>query len=158
MGQGGKGNDGLAAFVKQTPGSIGYVEYAYAKQNGMADVLLQNGSGAYVAATMASFTAAAAGADWSQAPGFHLLLINQPGAEAWPITGATFILMRRKAADPAQAKAVLGFFDWAYGKGDEAALALDYVPLPAAVKAQVRQSWSAIVGADGKPDYVPPAG
>jgi phosphate transport system substrate-binding protein len=156
-GQGGKGNDGVAAYVKQTPGAIGYVEYAYARQNGMAHALLQNGSGAFVAPTAASFAAAAAGADWSKAPGFYLLLLNQPGAEAWPITGATFILMHKSQADPATGKGVLSFFDWAYAKGDAAATELAYVPLPADLKARVRASWSAIVGPDGKPVYTPAA-
>ncbi len=150
-GMGGKGNDGVAAFVKQTPGSIGYVEYAYAKQNGMAWAMLQNKDGQFVAPTAQSFGAAAAGADWSKAPGYYLLLIDQPGAGAWPITGATFILMHKSQAKPAEGQAVLKFFDWAYAKGDASAAALDYVPLPDAVEAQVRQSWTAVTGADGKP-------
>jgi phosphate transport system substrate-binding protein len=150
-GMGGKGNDGVAAFVKQTAGSIGYVEYAYAKQNGMAWVSLQNRDGQFVAPTAQSFGAAASGADWSKAPGYYLLLIDQPGAASWPITGATFILMHKAQAEPAQGKAVLSFFDWAYAKGDASAAALDYVPLPDSVEAQVRRSWSQVVGADGKP-------
>jgi phosphate transport system substrate-binding protein len=154
-GIGGKGNDGVAVLVKQTPGAIGYVEYAYAKQNGMTYTLLQNASGAFVAPTAASFAAAAAGADWANAPGFYLLLLNQPGKDAWPITGATFILMHRRQTDPAQAATVLSFFDWAYKNGDAQALALDYVPLPEPVKALVRQSWVGIVGPDGKPVYTP---
>ncbi len=154
-GIGGKGNDGVAVLVKQTPGAIGYVEYAYAKQNGMTYTLLQNATGAFVAPTAASFAAAAAGADWANAPGFYLLLLNQPGKDAWPITGATFILMHRRQADPAQARAVLSFFDWAYKNGDAQALALDYVPLPEPVKALVRRSWAGIVGPDGKPVYTP---
>jgi phosphate transport system substrate-binding protein len=154
-GLGGKGNDGVAAFVKQTPGAIGYVEYAYAKQNSMTYALLKNATGAFVAPTAASFAAAAAGADWSKAPGFYLLLLNQPGADAWPITGATFILMHRQQRDAAKGKAVLGFFDWAYKSGDPQALALDYVPLPDSVKGLVRQSWTGIVGPDGKPVYSP---
>jgi phosphate transport system substrate-binding protein len=150
-GIGGKGNDGVAAYVKQTAGSIGYVEYAYAKQNGLAHALLQNTAGTFVAPTAATFAAAAASADWSKAPGFYLLLLNQPGADAWPITGATFILMHKAQADAATGKSVLGFFDWAYAKGDAAASELAYVPLPTALKDQVRASWSAIVGPDGKP-------
>ncbi len=152
-GLGGKGNDGVAAYVKQTPGSIGYVEYAYAKQNSMAYADLQNASGAFVAPTAETFAAAASGADWSKAPGFYLLLINQPGANAWPITGATFILIHKQQADAATGKAVLSFFDWAYTKGDAAANELAYVPLPADLKAKVRASWSAIVGPDGKPVF-----
>ncbi len=154
-GLGGKGNDGVAALVKQTTGAIGYVEYAYAKQNSMAFALLQNASGAFVAPTAESFAAAAAGADWSKAQGFYLLLLNQPGAGAWPITGATFILMHKSQTDAATGKAVLSFFDWAYSKGDGAAQALDYVPLPADLKARVRASWTAIVGPDGKPVFTP---
>ncbi|MDB5466346.1 MAG: pstS [Phenylobacterium sp.] len=155
-GLGGKGNDGVAAFVKQTPGAIGYVEYAYAKQNDMTYALLQNAAGAFVTPNADSFAAAAAGADWSKAPGFYLLLLNQPGQNAWPITGATFILLHAKQADPAKGQAVLKFFDWAYAKGDATAQSLDYVPLPADLKARVRQSWSAVTGPDGKPVYVVP--
>ena len=155
IGLGGKGNDGVAAFVKQTPGAIGYVEYAFAKQNGMTAARLQNAAGAFVAPTAESFAAAAAGADWSKAPGFYLLLINQPGEGAWPITGATFILMHKAQAKAATGHGALSFFDWAYSKGDAAASELAYVPLPAELKAQVRASWSAIVGPDGKPVYAP---
>ncbi len=156
-GLGGKGNDGVAAYVKQTPGAIGYVEYAYAKQNAMTAASLKNADGAYVAPTAESFAAAAAGADWSKAPGFYLLLLNQPGANAWPITGATFILVHRQQTDAATAKGVLGFFDTAYAKGDAAASELAYVPLPADLKARVRASWSAVVGPDGKPVFTPAA-
>ena len=156
-GQGGKGNDGVAAYVKQTPGAIGYVEYAFAKQNGMTTAMLQNASGAFVAPTAEAFAAAAAGADWSKAPGFYLLLLNQPGAGAWPITGATFILVYKNQTDAAVGKGVLGFFDWAYTKGDGAASELAYVPLPAELKTRVRASWSEIVGPDGKPVYAPAA-
>jgi phosphate transport system substrate-binding protein len=152
-GLGGKGNDGVAAYVKQTAGAIGYVEYAYAKQNGMAYADLQNASGAYVAPTAETFAAAASGADWSKASGFYMLLVNQPGPTAWPITGATFILMHRQQTDPATGRAVLSFFDWAYSKGDQAASDLAYVPLPADLKARVRASWAAVVGPDGKPVY-----
>ena len=154
-GLGGKGNDGVAAFVKQTAGSIGYVEYAYAAQNGMAYADLQARDGAYVVPTAQSFAAAAAGADWSKAPGNYLLLLNQPGANAWPITGATFILLYRQQTDAAKAKAALSFFDWAYKTGDGAASALNYAPLPAGVKDLVRKQWSGITGPDGKPVYTP---
>ena len=153
VGVGGKGNEGVAGMVKQTPGALGYVEYAYAKQNGMTYALMKTHDGAFVAPTAANFAAAAAGADWSKASGFYLLLLNQPGANAWPITGATFILMHRSQTDPAQAKAVLSFFDWAYKNGDAQAQALDYVPLPQSVETLVRQSWNGIVGPDGKPVY-----
>ena len=156
-GQGGKGNDGVAGYVKQTPGAIGYVEYAYAKQNGMTHVSLQNTTGKFVEPTAEAFAAAAAGADWSKAPGFYLLLLNQPGDGAWPITGATFILMHKSQTDAATGKSVLAFFDWAYGKGDGAANDLAYVPLPADLKAKVRASWATIVGPDGKPVFTPAA-
>ncbi len=156
-GQGGKGNDGVSGYVKQTPGAIGYVEYAFAKQNGLAHAALQNSTGAFVEPTADAFAAAASGADWSKAPGFYLLLINQPGQNAWPITGATFILMHKAQADAVTGKGVLSFVDWAYTKGDAAANELAYVPLPADLKQRVRASWSAIVGPDGKPVYVPAA-
>jgi len=142
VGLGGKGNDGVAAYVKQTPGAIGYVEYAYAKQNNMTYALMQNAAGKFVAPTASAFAAAAAGADWAKAPGFYLLLLDQPGANSWPITGATFILMHRQQANPAAGAEVLKFFDWAYKSGDGAAQQLDYVPLPAAVKSLIRKSWS----------------
>ena len=153
VGLGGKGNDGVAAFVKQTPGSIGYVEYAYAKQNTMTYALMQDKAGQFIAPTAANFKAAAANAKWASAPGFYLLLLDQPGANAWPITGATFILVHAKQADAAKGAEVLKFFDWAYKNGDAAADQLDYVPLPANVKDLIRKSWSKIVGPDGKPVY-----
>lgn len=152
-GQGGKGNDGVAAYVRQTPGAIGYVEYAFAKQNSLAHALLRNAAGRYVGPSAQTFTAAAAGADWSAARGFYLLLLDQPGQDAWPITGATFILMHRRQDDAATGRSVLGFFDRAYGRGDEAADDLAYVPLPQALKDRVRQSWSVITGPDGRPVY-----
>jgi len=153
-GVGGKGNDGVAALVKQTPGAIGYVEYAYAKQNGMTYALMQNKAGKFVAPTAPAFAAAAAGADWSKAPGYYLLLLDQPGAASWPITGATFILMYTKQDNPAAGREVLKFFDWAYKNGDPAAQQLDYVPMPDKVKAMVRKAWAKqIAGADGKVVY-----
>ncbi|WP_269716548.1 phosphate ABC transporter substrate-binding protein PstS [Caulobacter sp. NIBR2454] len=134
-GQGGKGNDGVSAFVRQTPGSIGYVEYAFAKQNGLAHAQLQSKDGStFLNPSAESFAAAAAGADWASAPGNALLLIDQDGAGAWPITGATFILVHKQPVDAAKKAQVLKFFEWTYAKGDAAASALDYVPLPAAVK------------------------
>jgi len=151
-GIGGKGNDGVAAFVRQTVGSIGYVEYAYAKQNGMTYTLLQNKAGKFVGPDDKNFAAAAAGAKWNAAPGFYLLLLDQPAAEAWPITGATFILMHAKQASADKGREVLKFFDWAYKSGDSAATQLDYVALPASVKDMVRKSaWGKITGPDGKP-------
>jgi phosphate transport system substrate-binding protein len=148
---GGKGNDGVAAYVKQTIGSIGYVEYAYAKQNKMVYAAMQNKNGAFVEPTAPAFAAAASGADWSKAPGNYLLLLDQPGAQSWPITAATFILMHKKQDKPATAKEVLAFFDWAYKNGDPAAAQLDYVPLPANVKAMMRKEWADQIRAgDGK--------
>ena len=154
-GLGGKGNDGVAAFVKQTAGSIGYVEFAYARQNNMTYADLQNHDGAFVAPTAQTFAAAAAGADWTKAAGNYLLLLNQAGANAWPITGATFILVYKRQTDPAKGKAVLAFFDWAYKNGDAAASSLDYVPLPGPVKTMVRGQWAGVTGPDGKPVYAP---
>ena len=155
VGLGGKGNDGVSAFVKQTIGSIGYVEYAYAKQNHATYVLLQNKAGVFPQPQAPAFAAAAAGADWAHAPGNYLLLLNQPGARSWPITGVTFILVYKSQANPANGKAVLSFFDWAYKTGDATAGQLDYVPLPPAVKSLVRKQWVVNVkGPDGKPVYV----
>ena len=137
VGLGGKGNDGVAAFVKQTPGAIGYVEYVYAASNDLTYTLLQNKAGAFVSPTAGAFAAAAAGAKWSSAPNFYLLLIDQPGAGAWPISGATFILIHKDQKNGAE---VLKFFDWAYKNGDAAASQLAYVPLPADVKALIRKT------------------
>ena len=153
-GLGGKGNDGVAAFTKQTIGSIGYVEYAFAKQNNLTYANMKNKAGQFVAPTAAAFSAAAVSADWSKAPGNYLLLLDQPGAGSWPITAATFILMQTKQDKPANGKEALAFFDWAYKNGDAAAQQLDYVPMPAPVKAMMRKQWAAqIKGADGKAVY-----
>jgi len=148
VGIGGKGNDGVAALVRQTEGAIGYVEYAYAKQNHMTYALMQNHDGKFVPPTAAAFAASASGADWSKAQGNYLLLIDQPGANSWPISGATFILMHTKQDKPENAKQVLAFFDWAYKNGDPAAQQLDYVPLPANVKAMMRKQWASEIKAD----------
>ncbi len=153
VGIGGKGNDGVAAFVKQTPGAIGYVEYAYAKQNHMTFAVMKNKAGHWVSPDAPAFAAAAAGAKWNAAPGFYLLLLDQPAAGAWPITGATFILVHSKQTNAQTGHDVLAFFDWAYKNGDAAAASLDYVPLPEPVKALVRKSWAKVVGPDGKPVY-----
>jgi phosphate transport system substrate-binding protein len=152
-GLGGKGNDGVAAFVKQTIGSIGYVEYAYAKQNHLTYTDLQTAQGGYVAPEAENFAAAAAGAKWDPTQGFYMLLLDQPGAKSWPITAATFILVYKQQPNTAEGASVLRFFDWAYKNGDPAAAQLDYVPLPASVKAQVRKAWADVKGADGKPVY-----
>jgi phosphate transport system substrate-binding protein len=154
-GLGGKGNDGVSAFVRQTIGAIGYVEYAYAKQNHMTYALMQTKQGTFVPPDANNFAAAAAHGDWSKAPGFYLLLLDQPGAASWPITGATFILVYKEQANAASGAEVLKFFDWAYKNGDAAAAALDYVSLPAPVKAQIRKAWVANVkGPNGQPVYV----
>jgi phosphate transport system substrate-binding protein len=153
-GLGGKGNDGVAAFVKQTIGAIGYVEYAYAKQNHATYALVQNRAGQFPAADAANFAAAAAGANWGRAPGNYLLLLDQPGANAWPITGATFILIYKNPANAATGANVLKFFDWAYRSGDAAAASLDYVALPATVKELVRKQWAAQITAGGRPVFV----
>lgn len=140
-GVGGKGNEGVASYVQRIPGAIGYVEYAYALQNKMITVAVQNRSGEFVQANAESFKAAAAGADWGKAPGFYLILTDQPGKGAWPISGATFILMHKVQGKPEKAKEVLKFFDWAYADGDKMALDLDYVPLPDSVVKLIQGAW-----------------
>jgi len=148
IGAGGKGNEGVAAFVTRLPNSIGYVEYAYVKQNKMVYAQLKNASGNYVAPDDLTFKAAAAGADWNKS--FYQILTNQPGKDSWPITGATFILMHKTQDKPEHAAAVLKFFDWSYKNGDKVADDLDYVPMPANVKDTIRKSWSQIKDASGK--------
>ena len=150
-GVGGKGNEGVAAYVQRIKGSIGYVEYAYALQNKLAYSLLQNQDGNYVAPTSATFQAAAANADWENAEGFYLVLTDQPGAESWPITGASFILVYKEQANAKTAKEVLKFFDWCYRKGGKTAEKLDYVPMPGKVIALVEKTWKEQIKAAGKP-------
>ncbi len=150
-GAGGKGNEGVAAFVGRLPNSIGYVEYAYVKQNKLTYVQLQNADGAFVSPDDDAFKAAAAGADWSKS--FYQILTNQPGKASWPITGATFIVMQKVQDKPAQAVTSLKFFEWAYQHGDKTAIDLDYVPMPEAVKGIVMKSWSEIKDASGKPVF-----
>ncbi len=140
-GAGGKGNEGVSAFVQRLPNSIGYVEYAYAKQNKMTYTLLKNKDGNFVAPDADNFKAAAAGADWTKT--FYQLLTDQAGKETWPISGATFILMYKSQEKPANAANSLKFFDWAYANGDKMADDLEYVPMPAAVKDLVHKSWAA---------------
>ena len=153
LGLGAKGNEGVANNVQQTKGSIGYVEYAYAKQNKLAHTKMINKDGKTVDASMEAFQAAAANADWSSAPGFGVVLTDQPGAASWPVTNPTFILMHKKAVDGAASAEALKFFAWAYAKGDKMAAELDYIPMPAKVIDQIQKSWAEIVGADGKPVY-----
>lgn len=140
-GVGGKGNEGVAAYVGKVDGSIGYVEYAYALQNKMASVQLKNQAGNFVSPTAENFQAAAAGADWANAKGYYMVLTDQPGANSWPITGASFILMYKAQDNPEKAKEVLKFFDWSYKNGGEAAMSLDYVPMPDSVVKMVEDSW-----------------
>jgi phosphate transport system substrate-binding protein len=147
-GAGGKGNEGVAAFVGRLPNSIGYVEYAYVKQNKMTYALLQNAAGKFVAPEEKAFKAAAAGAEWSKS--FYQILTNQPGADSWPITGATFILMHKVQDKPAQGAATLKFFQWAYQQGDKTAADLDYVAMPAVVKTQIEKAWGEIKDGSGK--------
>jgi len=144
VGVGGKGNEGVAAYVQRIKGSIGYVEFAYALQNTMAHTLLENREGRYVSPVIESFQAAAGNADWKNAPGFHVVLTDQPGVESWPITGASFILMRQKQADAAKAREVLKFFDWCFREGDGIASDLHYVPMPDAIEELVRGEWKRI--------------
>jgi phosphate transport system substrate-binding protein len=143
-GLGGKGSQGVDAFTKQTLGSIGYVEYAYALQNHMNYALMRNKAGAFVAPTAAAFKSAAAGVDWNAVSknGFNVILLDEPGAQSWPISGATFVLVHKNGSP--NAKAVLNFYDWAFTNGDADAESLDYVPLPAKAKALIRQSWAAV--------------
>src|SRR6218665_651792 len=148
-GAGGKGNEGVAAFVGRLPNSIGYVEYAYVKQNKMTYALLQNASGKFPQPDDTAFKAAAAGAQWDKS--FYQILTNQTGDGAWPITGATFILMHKKQDKPAVAASALKFFSWAYKEGDKTSNDLDYVPMPASVKGVIEKSWGQIVDASGKP-------
>ncbi|MDF0533622.1 phosphate ABC transporter substrate-binding protein PstS [Shewanella yunxiaonensis] len=151
---GGKGNAGVANFVKRTKGSIGYVEYAYAKTNNLAYTQMQNQAGKFVQPTMEAFMAAAANADWANAPGFKLILNDQPGAASWPMTAATFILMHKSQANEATAKEVLKFFEWSYANGDELASQLEYVPMPDNVVKMVETMWhSDIKTAGGKAVY-----
>ena len=143
VGVGAKGNDGVAGNVSQTKNSIGYVEYAYAKQNKMTHVDMINAAGKRVAPTSAAFQAAAANADWAHAPGYYLILSNQPGDASWPMTAATFILMYAQPGDKAASTEALKFFDWAFKNGDKAAEELDYIPMPANVKDMIRKTWAA---------------
>ena len=148
VGAGGKGNEGVSAFVGRLPNSIGYVEFAYAKQNKMAHTQLQNRDGVFVQPGDDSVKAAAAGADWDKT--FYQILGNKPGKNAWPIASATFILMHKVQDKPENAAQTLKFFDWVYQNGDQAASDLEYVPMPASVKDAIRKSWAQIKDASGK--------
>ncbi|WP_118180663.1 phosphate ABC transporter substrate-binding protein PstS [Paraburkholderia phosphatilytica] len=149
-GTGGKGNDGVAAFVQRLPGSIGYVEWAYAKQNHMVYTSMKNASGAVVEPKTETFKAAAAGADWSKT--FYQILTNEPGKDAWPVVGATFVLVHTTQDKPAQGEETLKFFDWAFKNGGQAASDLDYISLPDSVVSEIKTQWkSKVKDASGKP-------
>mgnify|MGYP000140222681 CR=1 FL=1 len=151
-GAGGKGNEGVASNVMRAKNSIGYVEYAYAKQNNMAYTQLKNAAGNFVQPSAETF-AAAGNADWQNTPGFNIVLTNQQDPQAWPISAATYILVHKNPANPENVKNVLKFFDWAYTSGDDAAKSLDFVPFTSASKAIFRDSWKQVVGTDGQPLY-----
>lgn len=141
-GVGGKGNEGVAAYVKQIKGGIGYVELSYALQNKMAYARVKNASGNFVLPSDETFQAAAASADWAKSKDFFLVMTNAPGANSWPIAATNFILMQRKPKDAERSKEALAFFRWAYANGDAQAKALDYVPLPDALVQQVQAYWA----------------
>ena len=145
-GVGGKGNEGVAAYVQRIRGAIGYVEYAYAKRNRMTHASVRNRDGQFVQPDDATFKAAAANADWKNAPGFYQILTDQPGRTAWPITGASFILMHVRQDKPQNAAEVLKFFDWSFRNGQKLAEALDYVPLPNTVVTIVEDAWKTQIG------------
>ncbi len=141
-GVGGKGNEGVAAYVQRIKGSIGYVEYAYAKKNKMTYAMLENRAGKFVAPSSEAFAAAAANANWNKAPGFYLVLTDQPGADSWPITGASFIIVYKQPENPARVKEALTFYAWAFKNGAQMADELDYVPLPASLVATIEKAWA----------------
>jgi phosphate transport system substrate-binding protein len=147
-GIGGKGNAGVANFVNRTKGAIGYVEYAYAKQNNLAYTQMRSRDGKFLMPTMKTFQAAAANADWKNAPGYHLLLNNQPGDDSWPLTAATFILLHKNQDSTAKAEAMVKFFTWSYNHGKYAE-ALDYVPMPEKVVSMVNNTWKQSLKHDG---------
>lgn len=154
-GAGGKGNEGVSSYVNRMKNAIGYVEYAYAKQNGMAHVALKNAAGNVVQPSAETF-AAAGDIDWSQHNGFYKIITNSETAQAWPIAAATFILVHKQPQDPKQVAGVLNFFDWAYAQGDDDAMALDYVPFSDTAVALFKAKWNDIVDSDGKPVYSHP--
>jgi phosphate transport system substrate-binding protein len=154
-GIGGKGNEGVSAFVQQTIGAIGYVEYAFALKTKTPYALIQNKAGNFPKAEEKNFSAAAAGVDWANSPGNYVILTDQSHPDAWPITGATFILVHREQANAEKAKAVLNFFDWAYTNGDATANAMHYSTLPPEVKTLVRSQWATAITSNGQPVYTP---
>ena len=150
VGVGGKGNEGVASYVQRVKGAIGYVEFAYALQNNMSHVLLQNKEGKFVGPSINSFQAAAANADWENAPGYYLVLTDQPGEESWPITGASFILIYKEQKDIGTAKMALDFFDWCFKHGASSAEKLHYVPIPENVVEMVEKTWAKELRSGGK--------
>ena len=152
-GIGAKGNEGVANNVVQTKGSIGYVEYAYAKQNKLTYANMINKDGKAVSPDIKSFQAAAANADWANSEDFFVILTEQPGAASWPIAGATFILVYKEPQDAAATGEALKFFEWAYKSGDKMAEDLDYVPMPDAVVDLIHKEWASVKGTDGKPIF-----
>ena len=152
-GVGGKGNEGVASYVQKINGALGYVEYAYAKQNKLAHGQLQNKAGKFVQPDDVTFKAAAAGADWSSVPGMGVVLTDQPGDQSWPITGASFILVHAKQEKPASGKEVLRFFEWSFKNGQGMAGELDYVPMPEPVVKQIQAAWKGISDSSGKALY-----
>ena len=150
-GVGGKGNEGVASYVQKINGAIGYVEYAYAKQNRLAHGQVQNKSGKFVQPDDETFKAAAAGADWKSVPGMGVVLTEQPGDAAWPITGASFILLHAKQEKPEAGREVLKFFEWSFRNGQAMASELDYVPMPEPVVRQIQAAWTQVTDAGGKP-------
>jgi phosphate transport system substrate-binding protein len=142
-GIGGKGNEGVSAYIKQMPNSIGYVEYAYVKQNNLGYTRMKNSAGQVVEPETASFQAAAATADWAHAKNFNLLMTNAPGAKAWPITATSWVIMYKQPKNAERSKVALDFFRHAYTDGKPAALALDYVPLPTTLVQQIESYWKA---------------
>jgi phosphate transport system substrate-binding protein len=151
VGSAGKGNEGVAAMVKQLPNSIGYVEYAYAQQEKMTYTQIVNKAGKAVEPTIKSFVAAAASADWKNAPGYYVVLVDQPGDESWPIAGASFVLVHKEIKNAQTARAMFAFFDWAFEHGKQMAEKLDYVPVPKNVVELVQKTWAKDVTTDGKP-------
>ncbi len=151
VGLGGKGNEGVAAYVKRVKGAIGYVEFAYALQNKLTAVCLRNRDGNFVAPTLESFQTAAREADWANTPGMAVVLVNQPGAQAWPITGASFILLHREEKDCGNIVEILKFFDWCYRSGGKMAVRLLYVPIPENVYNVVEKRWATDITCNGAP-------
>ena len=152
-GVGGKGNEGVASYVQKISGALGYVEYAYAKQNKLTAGQMKNKAGKFVEPTDTSFKAAAAGAEWTKTPGMGVVLTDQPGDGSWPVTGASFILIHKAQDKPEAGKEVLKFFEWAFANGEKMADELDYVPMPAPVVKVIQAEWKNIKDASGKPVY-----